>query len=293
MEPAIAVQVPREAGEVVEDADADGAVAEPRGDVARARRERRLQMFRASHGSSLRYSRALHGWGSDLPLLMDSLGFFVDTSRAKYTFAAEINSPATVLFQPQFMGLTFPQAQPPANGMWLMADASRHVANTSDKKKVFKSKGINVLFVDGHEIRPTSAEYIEGATLATHRLRGRMPLDAHALRWYYGLVVDPYPLTIRRADGRVQVEEIAGDAWSRPIDLSGQFQQPRAIDTVAPILIIGLLLVPVLLRISTLRIRRDNRDHEEMQPRRHEGTKNGKYKKSLLRAFVPSWRAFR
>ena len=150
-----------------------------------------------------------------------------------------------------------------------------------------------VLFVDGHEVRPSSVEYIAGEGLGTYRMRGRMPLDAHALRWYYGLVVDPYPLTIRRADGRVQVEEIAGDAWSRPIDLSGQFQQPRAIDTLAPILIIGLLLVPVLLRISTLRIRRDNRDHEEMQPRRHEGTKNGKYKKSLLRAFVPSWRAFR
>ena len=86
-----------------------------------------------------------------------------------------------------------------------------------------------VLFVDGREVRPTAVEYIppqvaEG--LGTYRLRGRMPLDAHALRWYYGLVVDPYPLTIRRADGRVQVEEIAGDAWSATIDLSGQFASP-------------------------------------------------------------------
>ncbi len=80
-----------------------------------------------------------------------------------------------------------------------------------------------VLFVDGHEVRPTSVEFIPAETRATYRLRGRMPSDARTLRWYYGLVIDPYPLTIRRADGRLQVEEIAGDAWSRPIDLTGQF----------------------------------------------------------------------
>ena len=75
-----------------------------------------------------------------------------------------------------------------------------------------------VLWVDGKEIRPTSVEYLpasaEGA-LATHRLRGRMPIDARTLRWYYGLVIDPYPMTIRRADGRVIVEDVRGDAWSR------------------------------------------------------------------------------
>src|SRR5262245_20882515 len=87
-----------------------------------------------------------------------------------------------------------------------------------------------VLFADGHEVRPTSAEFIAGETLATYRLHGKMPIDARSLRWYYGLVGDPYPLTIRRADGRVQVEEIAGNAWSRTIDLTGQFQAPRAID---------------------------------------------------------------
>ena len=52
----------------------------------------------------------------------------------------------------------------------------------------------------------------------THRLRGRMPTDAHTLRWYYGLVIDPYPLAVRRADGRVVIEEIRGDAWSGTID---------------------------------------------------------------------------
>jgi hypothetical protein len=83
-----------------------------------------------------------------------------------------------------------------------------------------------VLWVDGREIRPAAVELVPGPTLATYRLRGRMPIDAKSLRWYYGLVVDPYPLVVRRADGRVIVEEIAGDAWSRPIDLSGQFEHP-------------------------------------------------------------------
>jgi len=86
-----------------------------------------------------------------------------------------------------------------------------------------------VLWVDGREVRPESAELLPPRIengLATYRLRGHMPLDARTLRWYYGLVVDPYPLTIRRADRRIVVEEITGDAWSRSIDLSGQFASP-------------------------------------------------------------------
>ena len=84
-----------------------------------------------------------------------------------------------------------------------------------------------VLFVDGREVRPDSVEYMDGpAPVGTYRMRGRMPFDARTLRWYYGLPMDPYPLMIHRADGRVVVEEIAGDAWSRTIDLSGQFHAP-------------------------------------------------------------------
>ena len=115
----------------------------------------------------------------------------------------------------------------------------------------FKNNFIDrvVLFVDGHEVRPSSAEFIPGETVATYRLRGQMPLDARTLRWYYGLVVDPYPMTIRRADGRLQVEEIAGDAWSRAIDLSGQFQKPSVADRFLPIAVIGLLAVPIALRL--------------------------------------------
>ena len=82
-----------------------------------------------------------------------------------------------------------------------------------------------------------------------------MPIDAQTLRWYYGLVIDPYPLTIRRADGRVIVEEVQGDAWSRTIDLSGQFHAPllnRASRSGS--LIAALLLVPVALRLDARRI---------------------------------------
>ena len=105
-----------------------------------------------------------------------------------------------------------------------------------------------MLWVDGHEIRPESVEFIEGTT-AINRLRGRMPIGARSLRWYYGLVIDPYPLTIRRADGRLIVEEIQGDAWSRTIDLSGQFHDTGVGARAAGVSIAVLLLIPLVLRI--------------------------------------------
>ena len=111
-----------------------------------------------------------------------------------------------------------------------------------------------VLWVDGKELRPTSVEYLPAAAegaLATHRLRGRMPIDARTLRWYYGLVIDPYPMTIRRADGLVIVEDVRGDAWSRAIDVSGQFRAPLLSARLAGVLLAALLLVPVVLRLST------------------------------------------
>jgi hypothetical protein len=77
-----------------------------------------------------------------------------------------------------------------------------------------------------------------------------MPLAARTLRWYYGLVVDPYPLTVRRADGRVVVEEIAGDAWSREIDLRGQFRAPLISSRTVAILIGGVFLIPIALHFK-------------------------------------------
>jgi hypothetical protein len=115
-----------------------------------------------------------------------------------------------------------------------------------------------VLFVDGHEVRPASVEFLpapaEAAAsdvpLATYRMRGHMPTNAHTLRWYYGLVIDPYPLTVRRADGRILVEEIAGDAWSREIDLNGQFV-PLARWPI--VVVIGLLAAGTALRLRGTR----------------------------------------
>jgi hypothetical protein len=108
-----------------------------------------------------------------------------------------------------------------------------------------------VLFVDGREIRPTSVErVVADAPLVTYRLRGRVPPGARTLRWYYGLPIDPYPLTVRRADGRIVAEEIAGDAWSRPIDLGGQFAAPRIGATAALLAVAALLVIPIALRLS-------------------------------------------
>ena len=100
-----------------------------------------------------------------------------------------------------------------------------------------------VLWVDGREIRPESVEFIAGPP-AVNRLRGRVPTDTRTLRWFYGLVIDPYPLTIRRADGRLIVEEVGGDAWSRTIDLSGQFHAPLLSEKVLGMLMVGLLVLP-------------------------------------------------
>jgi hypothetical protein len=122
-----------------------------------------------------------------------------------------------------------------------------------------------VLFVDGREVRPTRAEYLppghaqpamlrpsadaspsttapgesrssatsvalepapSSAVLATYRLHGHLRSDAHTLRWFYGIVSDPYPLTIQRSDGQTSTEWIAGQAWSDVIDLTGQFVPP-------------------------------------------------------------------
>jgi len=128
-----------------------------------------------------------------------------------------------------------------------------------------------VLWVDGREIRPTSVEFLPSAARpepvalrpaqgdpeladrvdgrATYRLRGTMPIDARSLRWYYGLVIDPYPLTIRRADGRVVVEEVQGEAWSRAIDLSGQFTAPLLSERAVTAMLVGLFAVPLSVRL--------------------------------------------
>jgi len=105
-----------------------------------------------------------------------------------------------------------------------------------------------VLFVDGHEVRSASAEYVAPALRARiddlaapgiYRLRARLPPDARTLRWYYGLVIDRYPLTIHRADGHTITEWIAEDAWSGTLDLSGQFHAPTGLDVAHQYIVVG------------------------------------------------------
>src|SRR5690348_4888816 len=104
-----------------------------------------------------------------------------------------------------------------------------------------------VLFVDGHEVRPASDEFIPGEALASHRLRGSLPADSRTLRWYYGLVIDPYPLVIRRPDGRIETEVVAGDAWSDSIDLAGQFRESSNWPTYA---IVALFASAIAIRLA-------------------------------------------
>jgi len=93
-----------------------------------------------------------------------------------------------------------------------------------------------VIWVDGHEIRPESIEYVPPRKLtpedrlqplAAYRLRGHMSPESRGMRWYYGMVADAYPVTVARADGRSDTDMIVtGDAWSRTLDLGGQFAAP-------------------------------------------------------------------
>jgi hypothetical protein len=68
---------------------------------------------------------------------------------------------------------------------------------------------------------------------------GRMPVEARTLRWFYGIVIDRYPLTIRRPDGQRLTEWVAGDAWSGVVDLSGQFQPPTRLAIARQYLTVG------------------------------------------------------
>ena len=138
-----------------------------------------------------------------------------------------------------------------------------------------------VLFVDGHEVRPTSVEYAPPPVgvpagqfaLAAYTLHGRMPQGARTIRWYYGLVVDPYPFTITLADGSETTEWVQGDAWSTALPLGGPFVPasrwtrlrqylalgyvhilPKGLDHI--LFVLGLFLLqarlrPVLVQVTT------------------------------------------
>ncbi|HJU42742.1 MAG TPA: HupE/UreJ family protein [Vicinamibacterales bacterium] len=106
-----------------------------------------------------------------------------------------------------------------------------------------------VLFVDSHEVRATSVEYLSpsvfsaaldsSAPSAAFRLIGAMPRDATRLRWLYGLVADPYPLEVRQPDGSSTVEWIHGTNWSDVIDLSRSFTRPSRAEIALQYLWLG------------------------------------------------------
>jgi HupE / UreJ protein len=104
-----------------------------------------------------------------------------------------------------------------------------------------------VILVDGHEVRASSADYLPPPTaqpgdppaLATYRLRGRIDPDAHTLRWFYGIVADPYPLVVVRSDGVSSTEWINGTLWSGSTDLTGQFIRPTRWEVMRQYLWLG------------------------------------------------------
>jgi len=105
-----------------------------------------------------------------------------------------------------------------------------------------------VLFVDGREIQPPAVAYVPPAAPTEpdgtpapgrYHMQGGVPPDARLLRWFYGIVADPYPLIIVRADGQTYTEWIGGTVWSRPIDLTGQFIPPTRWEIVTQYLVLG------------------------------------------------------
>ena len=102
-----------------------------------------------------------------------------------------------------------------------------------------------VILVDGHEVRADAVEYVAPADesaaplMATYRLRGRFAANARALRWFYGIVADPYPLMVTRADGATSTEWISGTVWSDTTDLTGQFARQTRWDVVTQYLALG------------------------------------------------------
>lgn len=98
-----------------------------------------------------------------------------------------------------------------------------------------------------HEVRPTSSAYAPPPAavpdgqfaLATYTLRGQLPPGARAVRWYYGMVADPYPFTITLADGSSRTEWVQGDAWSTALPLGGPFARPTRLARLIEYLRLG------------------------------------------------------
>jgi hypothetical protein len=161
---------------------------------------------------------------------------------------------------------------------------SQRDAQLSSLADVFSERV--VVFIDEAQVRMI-AEYVPPdpraaagtapgtVPIATMRLRGIVPPEARSFQWLYALVIDPYPLTVRYANGEVATHWVMGDAWSEPVDLSGTFSVsrwhtarqylglgfahilPRGIDHVLFVLGVFLLnirLRPVLLQVTAFTV---------------------------------------
>jgi hydrogenase/urease accessory protein HupE len=169
----------------------------------------------------------------------------LERTRVTLTFAADGAFVLDVANDPAWLLLRLESFAEQRERRPTITSDARRDARLAELGSVFTDRV--VLFVDGREIRPTSAEYVPPVgppvngipALATYRLKGRLPPDAQSLRWFYGIVVDPYPLTLHRADGQTTLEWIQGQAWSDTIDLTGQFVQPTRRQIAAQYLSLG------------------------------------------------------
>lgn len=87
--------------------------------------------------------------GQDKALLADGNGYMLFAST---TWKLSDESNGTTLMQPLSMGLDAVYGSSPTglSNNYIGVDSIRHISATSNKTKVIKSRGINMLFVDGH-----------------------------------------------------------------------------------------------------------------------------------------------
>jgi hypothetical protein len=165
-----------------------------------------------------------------------------ERTRVTLTLSADGSFVLDVANDPMWLLLrleTFAGGAVPAN----LAPAERD-ARLAQLTSVFADR--IVLFVDQHEVRASTVEYVppgtrnaEPGTLASFHMTGSMPRDATRLRWLYGLVGDRYPLEIRQPDGSSAIEWIDGTNWSDVIDLSHAFTRPTRTEIVREYLWLG------------------------------------------------------
>ncbi|MEW6322701.1 MAG: HupE/UreJ family protein [Acidobacteriota bacterium] len=165
-------------------------------------------------------------------------GHELERTRVALTFAANgaftleiANDPAWLLLRLEPFLEDYPDI-PPRSPDDALAGPSRD-ARLAALAPVMRDR--IVLFVDGREVRPDDVRYVPPVEPVTadgtpapgrYVMRGRLAPDARQLRWFYGIVADPYPLIVARADGRHVTEWVGGTVWSGAIDLTGQFVAP-------------------------------------------------------------------